>query len=228
MNLKEKLIEICSNIKTAQERSGYDHPVEIVGVTKTHPFSYIEESYRVGLRSIGENRVQEAEEKFGTFEKMPKLRKRFIGHLQSNKVKRCLDIFDTIDSVDSLKTLRKISRYAINRNKEVSVLIEVNTSKEAQKNGFLLSQKEDVAQCFLEDRVSVSGLMTIAPNTSDQDEIRQSFRALKELRSWLIDNKNIKVSHLSMGMSGDYEIAVEEGSTMIRVGSLLYGSRNND
>ena len=79
MNLKEKLIEICSNIKTAQERSGYDHPVEIVGVTKTHPFSYIEESYKVGLRSIGENRVQEAEEKFGTFEKMPKLRN--LGYL---------------------------------------------------------------------------------------------------------------------------------------------------
>ena len=227
MNLKEKLVEICSNIKAAQERSGLDHPVDIVGVTKTHPFSYIEESYRAGLRSIGENRVQEAEKKFRSFEKMPQLKKRFIGHLQYNKVKRCVELFDTIDSLDSLKTIRKISRHAREMKKEVSVLIEVNTSKETQKKGFSLSQKEDIAECFVEEGVSVDGLMTIGPNTSNQDEIRQSFRALKELGSWLLEKKKVEVIHLSMGMSGDYEIAVEEGSTMIRVGSLLYGSRNN-
>jgi len=228
MTLKEKLVEICSNIKAAQDRSELDHFVDIVGVTKTHPFSYIEESYRAGLRSIGENRIQEAEKKFGSFEKMPQLKKRFIGHLQSNKVKRCVEIFDAIDSIGSLKTLKKISRHAKKTNKDVSILIEVNTSQETQKKGFSLSQKKDIAECFLEEGVSVDGLMTIGPNTSNQDKIRQSFRALKELGNWLTEKKNVEVKHLSMGMSGDYEIAVEEGSTMIRVGSLLYGPRNSE
>ena len=201
--------------------------VNVVAVSKTFDLDYISPLVNSGHVHFGENKVQEAEKKFRSFEKMPQLKKRFIGHLQYNKVKRCVELFDTIDSLDSLKTIRKISRHAREMKKEVSVLIEVNTSKETQKKGFSLSQKEDIAECFVEEGVSVDGLMTIGPNTSNQDEIRQSFRALKELGSWLLEKKKVEVIHLSMGMSGDYEIAVEEGSTMIRVGSLLYGSRNN-
>ena len=226
MTLKENLEKTSSNIRAAQRRSGIDHPVEIVGVTKTHPFSCIEESFEVGIRSIGENRVQEAQKKFRSFDKLPGLKKRFIGHLQSNKIKKCVDLFDTVDSVHSYKTLKKIFDHAHGSKKNISVLLEVNTSGERQKNGFLLSQKDEIIKCFLDKDTMVDGLMTIGPHTLNINKIRRSFIALRELREELCsENKGLKINHLSMGMSGDYEVAVEEGSTMVRIGSLLYGAR---
>ena len=225
MNLKEKLKGIRSNISLAQEKVGIDHPVEIVGVTKTHPFSFIEASYEAGIRSIGENRVQEASTKFESFEQMPELKKRFIGHLQSNKAKKCVELFDSIDSVGSIKTLRKIGKYAQQLKKDISILIEINTSQELQKHGFLPAQKNEVLECLFEESLSIDGLMTVGPNTPDQGKVRRSFCELRETKEWLEVQGNLKLKHLSMGMSGDYKIAIEEGSTMIRVGSLLYGSR---
>ena len=227
MTLKENLEKASSNIRAAQIRSGIDHPVEIVGVTKTHPFSYIEESFEVGIRSIGENRIQEAQKKFTSFDKLPGLKKRFIGHLQSNKIKKCVDLFDTVDSVHSYKTLKKIFHHSHESKKNISVLLEVNTSGERQKNGFLLSQKDEIIKCFLDKDTMVDGLMTIGPHTSNKKRIRKSFVSLRELKEGLCDeNEDIEIKHLSMGMSGDYEIAIEEGSTMVRLGSLLYGVRN--
>mgnify|MGYP001578755355 CR=1 FL=1 len=227
MTLIEKINQINTKIQLAQEKSRYNHGVEIVGVTKTKPFSYIESSYLVGIRSIGENRVQEAQEKFGSFKQMPDLKKRFIGHLQSNKIRKCLGLFDTIDSVDSHKKLIKILKNAEKINKKISMLIEVNTSEEPQKSGFLLSQKEQIIRCFLDGGKAVNGLMTIGPNTKDKNTIRQSFKKLRRLKEDIVSkHENIKIKHLSMGMSGDYDIAVEEGSTMVRVGSFLYGRRN--
>mgnify|MGYP001242897299 FL=1 len=225
MNLKEKLKGIRSNISSAQEKVGIDHPVEIVGVTKTHPFSFIEASYEAGIRSIGENRVQEASTKFESFEQMPELKKRFIGHLQSNKAKKCVELFDSIDSVGSIKTLRKIGKQARQLKKDISILIEINTSQEPQKHGFLPAQKNEILECLFEEGLSIDGLMTVGPNTSDQGKVRGSFCELRETKEWLEVQGNLKLKHLSMGMSGDYKIAIEEGSTMIRVGSLLYGSR---
>ena len=225
MNLATKLEEIRFNIACAQEKSGTQSPVEIVGVTKTHPFSFIEESYRAGLRSIGENRVQEANVKFESFEKMPKLNKRFIGHLQSNKVKKCVELFDSIDSIDSIKTLRKVGRYSKELEKDISILIEINTSGESQKHGFLPSQKEQILECFLEQELGIEGLMTVGPMTPNKNKVRKSFCLLRETKEWIESEGKIKLKHLSMGMSGDYEIAIEEGSTMVRLGSLLYGSR---
>ncbi len=225
MSLTIKLEEIRFNIAHAQEKSGTQSPVEIVGVTKTHPFSFIEESYRAGLRSIGENRVQEANVKFESFEKMPKLNKRFIGHLQSNKVKKCVELFDSIDSIDSIKTLRKVGRYSKELEKDISILIEINTSGESQKHGFLPSQKEQILECFLEQELDIEGLMTVGPMTPNKNKVRKSFCLLRETKEWIESEGKIKLKHLSMGMSGDYEIAVEEGSTMVRLGSALYGSR---
>ena len=225
MSLAIKLEEIRFNIAHAQEKSGTQSPVEIVGVTKTHPFSFIEESYRAGLRSIGENRVQEANVKFESFEKMPKLNKRFIGHLQSNKVKKCVELFDSIDSIDSIKTLRKVGRYSKELEKDISILIEINTSGESQKHGFLPSQKEQILECFLEQELDIEGLMTVGPMTPNKNKVRKSFCLLRETKEWIESEGKIKLKHLSMGMSGDYEVAVEEGSTMVRLGSTLYGSR---
>ena len=225
MNLETKLEEIRFNIARAQEKSSTKSLVEIVGVTKTHPFSVIEESYQAGLRSIGENRIQEANTKFESFKKMPKLKKRFIGHLQSNKARKCVELFDSIDSIDSIKTLHKVVKYSKELEKDISILIEVNTSGEPQKHGFLPSQKEEILECFLEKDLIVDGLMTVGPRTSNQNKIRKSFCLLRETKEWIELEGKIKLKHLSMGMSGDYEIAVEEGSTMVRLGSLLYGSR---
>ncbi len=226
MNLRLKIEEICYNIKLAQEKNNLQHPVEIVGVTKTKPFSFIQATYKAGLRAIGENRIQEAENKFGSFEKMPGLKKRFIGHLQSNKVKKCVELFDAIDSVSSLKTLKKIERYSQEMKKPLSVLIEINTSEETQKHGFLPTQKDEILQCFYHKGLAIDGLMTLGPNTSDQGRIRMSFKKLRKTKEWIESQTKIKINHLSMGMSGDYKLAVEEGSTMIRVGSFLYGPRN--
>ena len=141
MNLNEKVKEIYSRINAAQQKNGLNHQVEIVGVTKTRPFSYIEESYNAGLRHIGENRIQEAATKFVSFDKMPDLKKRFIGHLQSNKSKKCVELFDTVDSIGSVKTLKKVKKYSLELKKSISILIEINTSKEVQKHGFFQYKK---------------------------------------------------------------------------------------
>ena len=227
MKLLKKINDIKTKIHTAQKKSGYKHKVEIVGVTKTKPFSFIEDSYLAGIRSIGENRVQEAEKKFGSFQKMPRLKKRFIGHIQSNKIRKCVNIFDSIDSIDSYKKLIKTLKYIDETEKDFSVLVEINTSGEPQKSGFSLNQKESIVRCFLDGGKTVNGLMTIGPNTKDKKIIRQAFRSLRLLKEEICSEyDNIKIEHLSMGMSGDYDIAVEEGSTMIRVGSFLYGERN--
>ena len=226
MNLNEKVKEIYSRINAAQQKNGLNHQVEIVGVTKTRPFSHIEESYNAGLRHIGENRIQEAATKFVSFDKMPDLKKRFIGHLQSNKSKKCVELFDTVDSIGSVKTLKKVKKYSLELKKSISILIEINTSKEVQKHGFFPYQKENILECFECGGVSIDGLMTIGPNTSNKAEVRRAFKSLRKTKEWVESQTNTKIKHLSMGMSGDYELAVEEGSTMIRIGSFLYGPRN--
>ena len=226
MNLKEKLYQIRNNILYAQERHGFDHPVEIVAVTKTRPFNYIKECYRVHISAIGENRIQEAVEKFQPFSEMPELIRRFIGHLQSNKVNKCIELFDTVDSVDSIKLARKISNRAASLGKTVPVLLEVNTSKEPQKGGFNPDMVDDMLSCINEKNIQVKGLMTVGPNTRDEDKKRQSFIDLRELSYYLNQQSGErKLKELSMGMSGDYELAVEEGSTMVRLGTALFGPR---
>ena len=221
------LEETRSNIRAAQESFQLDQTVEIVAVTKTHPFSAIQEVYNKGVVSIGENRVQEAAQKFRSFEKMPKITKRFIGHLQTNKVKKCIELFDTIDSVDSLRLIKKISNHALKSNKTVPVLLEINTSGETQKHGFLTSETDEMLRCFDEGSIRIGGLMTVGPMTADKDKIRGAFKKLKELQTDLNNRLgNNQLKELSMGMSGDYQIAVEEGSTMVRVGRALFGARN--
>ena len=223
----EALEEILSNIRLTQESFQLDQRVEIVAVTKTHPFSAIQEVYNKGVVSIGENRVQEAAQKFRSFEKMPKMTKRFIGHLQTNKVKKCVELFDTIDSVDSLRLIKKISNHALKSNKTVPVLLEINTSGETQKHGFLTGETDEMLRCFDEKSVRIGGLMTVGPMTADKEKIRGAFKKLKELQTNLNNRLgNNQLKELSMGMSGDYQIAVEEGSTMVRVGRALFGARN--
>jgi len=219
----KKKKKILSQIEEAQERGGYNHPVLVMAVTKTHPFSSIEECFKNGIMSIGENTIQEAEQKFKELKPMPGLEKRFIGKLQSNKVNKCLALFDRIDSVDSVKLANRINNRAIMLEKTIPVLLEVNTSGENQKNGFQPRQVEEMFSCIERSNLTVTGLMTIGPRTKDREKSRAAFIRLREVREEL-KQKNVK--DLSMGMSGDFELAVEEGSTVVRIGTALFGTRN--
>lgn len=226
MSLKDTIKSIRSKIESAQKRGGFSHPVQLIAVTKTHPFSLIQECYDAGITTIGENKIQEASQKFESFENMQDITRRFIGHLQSNKVNKCLKMFDTIDSVDSLKLAKRISNAALSLKKTVPVLLEINTSGETQKHGFLPNQLDEIIECFNETNIKIEGLMTVGPKTTEEKKTRDSFIQLRKMRdsiSQLLNQPNLR--ELSMGMSGDYEIAVEEGSTMIRIGTALFGRR---
>ena len=226
MSLKDMIKLIQSKIESAQKRGGFSHPVQLIAVTKTHPFSLIQKCYDAGITAIGENRIQEASKKFASFDSMPDLARRFIGHLQSNKVKKCLELFDTIDSVDSVKLLKKISNTALQQERTIHVLLEINASGETQKHGFLPDQLNDISECFNIPNINIEGLMTVGPFTRDKEKIRDSFIQLRALRTRIKQSViQSDMMELSMGMSGDYEIAVEEGSTMIRLGTALFGRR---
>tara|TARA_B100000886_G_scaffold325938_1_gene271982 strand:+ start:359 stop:835 length:477 start_codon:yes stop_codon:yes gene_type:complete len=158
---------------------------------------------------------------------MPDVEKRFIGHLQSNKTKKCVNAFDTIDSIHSLKLLKKVSKQCEKTNKKIKVLLEINTSGEIQKKGFSVEDTNEILQCFEIQNVQVVGLMTMAPFTQDKKKIRASFsllRSMKEKLNKLLPTKPLK--ELSMGMSNDYEIAIEEGATQVRLGTVLFGPRS--
>jgi len=226
MNFGEKLISINKKIELAQSKSAHKNSIKIIAVTKTHPFSFIEKSYNSNIYSIGENKVQEAEKKFESFEKMPKIERRFIGHLQSNKIKKCLSLFDTVDTIDSVKLAKKVSNIAKKTNRKITGLVEINTSGESQKKGFLPTEMDDIQSCLNLPNLKIVGLMTIGPNTKNINVVRSAFKNLRETKDLInLKNKNNDLSELSMGMSGDYEIAIEEGSTMIRLGTALFGVR---
>lgn len=229
MKIKENVESVKERIATAQLRSDNKTPITIVAVTKTHPASIILEAREAGLDTIGENRVQEAEDKFSKIaEILPNITKRLVGHLQSNKINKALNLFDTIDSVDSLKLASKIGKKAVSLNRTIPILLEVNTSGESAKFGFIPDNIDEMLACFEIPGIEIQGLMTIGPLTSDIKRIRRAFITLRELRNSIKNQliKNVdKFTELSMGMSCDFEIAVEEGATMVRLGTVLFGQR---
>lgn len=228
MNLTENLERVRKRILAAVNRSGSERTVKLVAVTKTHTPDVIVAAYNAGIKDIGENRIQEAENKFPKLPDLPGLTKRMIGHLQSNKVNKALDLFETIDAVDSLKLAGKIGKRAVLLERTVPVLLEVNTSGESSKFGFDASNTDDMLACLSVKGILVEGLMTVGPLTKDVKTIRKAFIQLRRLKEELNRQRTEGVSaltELSMGMSGDFEIAVEEGSTMVRLGTALFGPR---
>lgn len=228
MSLTERLKKINDRILSSLESAGWEHAVRIIAVTKTHPFDTIIDIYNSGIRSIGENRAQEAELKFRELPDLDGLEKRFIGHLQSNKVNKALELFDTVDSVDSIKLAKKIGKKTEERGKILPVLLEVNTSGEKSKSGFLPEDIDSMLECMEVNGIAVDGLMTIGPLTNDGRKIRAAFQRLREIKDNLNDQRPSEIAplmELSMGMSGDYWLAVEEGSTQVRIGSALLGPR---
>ncbi|MFC1550810.1 YggS family pyridoxal phosphate-dependent enzyme [Candidatus Neomarinimicrobiota bacterium] len=228
VNLVENVKLTNERIASALTRSRSDQLVKIIAVTKTHPAVTIVDVYKAGLFNIGENRIQEAEKKFSELPSLQGLQKRMIGHLQSNKVNKAIELFDKIDSVDSIKLANKISNAALAINKKSDVLLEVNTSGEKTKFGFNPEDIEELLTCIELPGLKVQGLMTIGPLTQDTQQVRKAFVQLRELFD-LLNNQRSKnmdlLTELSMGMSGDFELAIEEGSTMVRLGTVLFGPR---
>ena len=226
MTIEEHLLNVKTNIKRALKNSGNKQQVEIVAATKTQTFNTIAAAYRCGITNIGENRVQEAEKKFLSFSEMPKIKRRFIGHLQTNKVNKCLEMFDTIDSIDTIKLANKISNRLLITNKKIESLIEVNTSGDTNKNGFKPDQIEAMLECIKIENINTVGLMTLGPVSQNEQETRKAFSLLANIKEIINEKTGANKIHvLSMGMSNDYSVAVEEGSNMVRLGTTLFGAR---
>ncbi len=220
------LAEVRSRIDAACARAGRKpEEVEIVAVTKTHGAEVVREAWDAGLSIVGENKVQEAAWKKPASVSGPSWH--LIGHLQSNKVRQALMTFDFIHSVDSTKLLERIETIADELGLSPHILFEVNVSGERSKSG-MRPEEVDSAIEFLTTkcrRVTLEGFMTMAPFTPEPEETRPVFRALRELRDRAERKFSISLPRLSMGMSGDYEVAVEEGATWVRLGTVLFGER---
>ncbi|HEY7347108.1 MAG TPA: YggS family pyridoxal phosphate-dependent enzyme [Ktedonobacterales bacterium] len=226
-DLVERIREVRLQVAQAATRSGRSaDDVTIIAVTKTVPVERIALAYEVGLKVFGENRVQEARAKIRELQ-YPLIRWHLIGHLQTNKVARAVELFDLIQSVDSLHLAEALERGAAARERMVSVLLQVNVSGEASKEGISPTELPLLAaEALLLPHLRVLGLMTIAPYTTQPEEARPVFRRLRELRDDLRERfPRGSWDALSMGMSNDFLVAIEEGATMVRVGRALFGER---
>jgi len=221
VSIRDNIQNVRKRVALAVSRSGRGaEDVKIIAAIKNVPLQQVYEALAEGITDIGENRIQEAEKRYNTLkEKYPKAGFHFIGHLQRNKVRQSLDMFDIIHSVDSSRLLQEIDARAV---KPVSVLIEVNTSGETSKFGIEFDKAIGLAELATTFKnINVRGLMTIGPLTDDPDLSRECFRRLKELKDRIV-SIGIALPNLSMGMSGDFEIAVEEGSNMVRIGRAIF------
>ena len=227
--IKENLSEVKNNINEACARSGRaTEEVTLIAVSKTKPVEMLQEAYDLGVRDFGENKVQELVDKY---EVLPKdIRWHMIGHLQRNKVKYIVDKVYLIHSVDSLRLAEEISKEAVKKGVTVNILIEINIGEEDSKFG--LTSKEETFSLIRQiaglPSIKIKGLMTVAPYVENAEDNRLVFKKLKQLsvdiKNENIDNVDMEI--LSMGMTGDYEVAVEEGASYVRVGTGIFGERN--
>ncbi len=221
----ENLAEIKARIALACEKAGRGvGSVRLLPVTKNHAWNVVEYSKRAGFEYVGENRVQEGMSKMGAVVDM---KWELIGHLQTNKVSQAVANFDVIESVDSEKLLVKIDTKARELGKVQKILIQVNTASDEAKFGLDMSETRGLVGLATKlDNIDLQGLMTIGFLDEDEGIARKTFASLRELRDSLEGEFGIELKELSMGMSGDLEVAIEEGSTIIRVCTALFGSRN--
>lgn len=225
--VKDQYCEVKERVRQACLRSGRDpKDVTLIAVSKTKPLEMLLEAYDAGARDFGENKVQEILEKYP---EMPEdARFHMIGHLQRNKVRQVIDKVSLIHSVDSLRLARQIEEESAKAGRITPILLEVNVAREESKFGFFMEEVERAAEEIAAfSHIVVKGFMTIAPFVENPEENRKVFQDLYQL-SVDITNKNIdnmSMGVLSMGMSGDYEVAIEEGATMVRVGTSIFGHR---
>lgn len=226
--LSEQLKSVESNIQLSCDKCGRKREdVTLIAVSKTKPIETLQKAYDLGVRIFGENKVQELVEKY---EALPDdIEWHLIGHLQRNKVKYIIDKVAYIHSVDSIRLAETIEKEAAKHNRIVNILIEVNVAEEDSKFGLKTEEVEELVREIAKfPHIRIQGLMTIAPFVSDPEENRPVFKCLRKLsvdiRNKNIDNVNMNV--LSMGMTNDYQVAVEEGATMVRVGTAIFGERD--
>jgi PLP dependent protein len=220
MSTEQNVRQLQQRIARACQRAGRSpEEVTLVAVSKTVEASAIEAAFHAGIRDFGESRVQEAKPKI---EQLPHLKPQItwhmVGHLQTNKAKTAAAIFDIIHSVDSLNLAETLNNCS---PKRLPILIQVNVSAEATKGGFIMSEVEEaMKQMKRLPNLEVQGLMTIAPWVDSAEEVRPVFRQLRQLRD------SLGLKHLSMGMSDDFEVAIEEGATLVRIGRAIFGERS--
>jgi len=225
-SLSENLAAVQKRVNQAIERSGRpEEACELLVVSKTWPAEKVAEVVSAGHSSFGENKVQEAE---GKIPQLPDgLRWHLIGHLQRNKVRKALPLFGTLHGVDSLKLARYTSGIAGELSVKPDVYLQVNVAGELSKNGYVPDDlRRELNDILALEHLNVIGLMCIPPAVPTPEEARPWFVKLRELRDELEASSSCQLPGLSMGMSGDYEVAIEEGSTIVRVGSAIFGSRN--
>ena len=224
--VSEILNDVRARIDAACARAGRDpSEVEIVAVTKTHGAEVVKEAWDAGLRIVGENKVQEAAWKKPASVTGPMWH--LIGHLQSNKVRRALELFDFFHSVDSAGLADRMNAIAEDMGALPHILLEVNVSGEKSKSGMKPEEVGPTVAHIMErcPQLTVEGLMTMAPFSENPEDARPYFRRLRELRDAAEKSLGVGLPRLSMGMSGDYEVAIEEGATWVRLGTVLFGER---
>ena len=227
--LKKRLSNVKERIKKAAIDCGRDpDTIRLVAVSKTMPEDIVREAIKAGADILGENYIQEAGDKINALSAYP-VSWHFIGHLQSNKAKYAVKLFDMIHTVDSLKLAKELNKQAKKINKIQKILIQVNISMESTKSGV---HEEDAQKLIKEislfENLSIKGLMTMPPFFNNPEKVRPYFSALRNLRDKIRNEaiKNINMQELSMGMTGDFEVAIKEGATLVRIGTAIFGERN--
>jgi len=226
--LKQRLEQVRERIRKACESCGRDvDAVRLVAVSKTIAADTVREAIEAGVTILGENYVQEAREKFNALAQYP-VSWHFIGHLQSNKAKYAVRLFDLIHSVDSLKLARELDKQAKKVDKIQPILVQVNISGEDTKSGISADEAPGlVAEISKLENLSIKGLMTMPPYFYQPEKVKPFFAALRELRDRIKEQAppNLSLEELSMGMTGDFEVAIEEGATLVRIGTAIFGER---
>jgi len=231
MSIAQNLTQVRERIDAAANRAGRrPEDVGLMAVSKTFPAERIREAYEAGLRLFGENRVQEFAGKVEALRELHKAEWHLIGHLQTNKAAKAVELFGAVDSVDSVRLAQKLNASAGQFGKKLEVLIEINIGGEAAKSG-LAPESRELEQLLIAapelEHLEFRGLMTVPPFTDDPRLARPYFRNLRELRDQIRARglPAVVMNELSMGMSHDFEVAIEEGSTCVRVGTAIFGER---
>ena len=233
MSVAENIAVVREKMNAAALHAGRNSSeIKLMAVSKTFPPELIREAYAAGLRSFGENRVQEFTSKIESLKDLRDVEWHMIGHLQTNKAAKAVGLFNAVDSLDSLRLAEKLNTAAEEAGKQWPVLIEINVGGEAAKTGISADSQEfeHILQAAPRlKNLKIQGLMTVPPYTEDPECARPYFQKLRQLRDQIAARNlpNIKMEVLSMGMSHDFEVAIEEGSTCVRVGTAIFGSRKH-
>jgi len=231
MSIAENIVRVRERIAAAARRpAGNPDEITLMGVSKTFPVERIREAYAAGLRVFGENRVQEFAAKADALRDLRDAEWHLIGHLQTNKAGKAAELFDAVDSVDSVRMAEKLNASAESAGKTLSVLIEINVGGEKAKSGVALDSHElepILRNAPRWENLRINGLMAVPPYTEDPESSRLYFRQLRQIRDGIAarDLPRVSMAVLSMGMSHDFDVAIEEGATCVRVGTAIFGAR---